>query len=481
MAQTGTARPVPRPAPGRSGRPISRRVRRRRIVAVLTVVLLAYGTADAADAVPGVLTTDPPPPEARPFPDVELPGGSVVAPAVEGPGDSAPVPSATALEELAAAFEADSRRTGTFGLVVSDAVTGEVLLDHDGDTPRSPASSLKVLTGAAALAALGADRTLTTSAVLADENTVTLVGGGDVLLAAGEGDPTEVDGHAGLGDLAASTAQSLVERDVTQVDLDLDDTLFAEPVYHPDWGPIDRQFVMAVQPLAIDSGRAGSAFSSDPAVDAAVAFADALESQGVEVTGIDRGAAPEEAEELASVESAPVSAVVRHMLKQSDNSLSEVLGRLVAVQRGREATFAGGTAAVREQLAEAGVEISGVTMADSSGLSPETTVPPSVLVDVLHLADEPENADLHGLLPALPVGGLDGTLSDRFTDEAAGHVRAKTGTLVESVSLTGTVVTHDGRPLHFSVIASDLVRGTGLQARLAIDSLVASLAVCGCS
>ncbi|MFC7407075.1 D-alanyl-D-alanine carboxypeptidase/D-alanyl-D-alanine-endopeptidase [Georgenia alba] len=457
------------------------RRRRSRLLVVVLALVLAYGAADAADAVPGVLTTDPVPPDARPFPELALPGGPVVAPTVEGPDESAEVPTRAGLEELVSAFESDPRRTGSFGLVVADAITGEVILDHDGETPRSPASSLKVLTGAAALAALGADRTLTTSAVLADEDTVTLRGGGDTLLAPGEGDPSLTNGHAGLADLAEATAQALRQRDVTRVDLDLDDTLFTDPLYHPDWGPIDRTFVSAIQPIALDSGRSGGAYSDDPGVDAAVAFADALEERGVEVTGIDRGAAPQEADVLATVESAPISAVVRHMLRESDNSLAEVLGHLVAVERGEDADFTGSTAAVRAVLRDLGADVSAVTMADASGLSPATTVPPAVLVDVLRLSDDPANRNLHGLVPGLAVGGLDGTLSDRFTGDAAGYVRAKTGTLVRSVSLTGLVLTADGRPLHFSLIASDLSPGTGSLAHLAMEDLVTDMAACGCA
>ncbi|MFD1716399.1 D-alanyl-D-alanine carboxypeptidase/D-alanyl-D-alanine-endopeptidase [Georgenia deserti] len=455
-------------------------MRRNRAVLAVVVLLLGYTAADAADVAPGFLTTDPPPAEAQPFPDIALPGGSLAAPAVAGPDDSAEVPTTAGLEEVVAAFSADSRRTGSFGLVIADAITGEVLLDHDGGTARPPASSLKILTGAASLSTLGAGATLTTSAVLSGDSTVTLVAGGDTLLAAGEGNPRATDGHAGLGDLAARTAEALAERGIDEVAVDLDDTLFTGPDYHPDWGPIDRTFVSAVQPIAIDSGRTGSGYSSDPGADAVVAFADALESRGVAVSGVDRGVAPEDAEELGSVESAPITAVVRHMLKSSDNSLAEVLSRLVAVERGAETTFPGATGAVRGALSDLGVDVSDVTMSDASGLNPASTVPPAVLVDVLRLANNPDNPAVHGLSSGLPVGGLDGTLAERFTADAAGQVRAKTGTLVRSASLSGLVTTADGRPLHFSVITSNLQVGTHRLAHQAIDTLVTDLAACGC-
>jgi D-alanyl-D-alanine carboxypeptidase/D-alanyl-D-alanine-endopeptidase (penicillin-binding protein 4) len=60
-------------------------------------------------------------------------------------------------------------------------------------------------------------------------------------------------------------------------------------------------------------------------------------------------------------------------------------------------------------------------------------------------------------------------------------VRAKTGTLLRAVSLTGSVVTDDGRPLLFSLLTSDLEVGTAHQARLAVDAWASALAACGCS
>jgi D-alanyl-D-alanine carboxypeptidase/D-alanyl-D-alanine-endopeptidase (penicillin-binding protein 4) len=451
-------------------------------VAVLAAALGAYGTADAADLVPGVLTTDPVPAEARPFPDVEVPGGELTAPVPPGPDESAPAPTAAALEELTAALEADDRRTGSFGLVVADGITGEVLVDHDGGTPRLPASSLKVLTAAATLDALGPGRTLTTSVVRAAPDRLVLVGGGDILLAAGDGDPSAVVGHAGLADLAAATAEALTEEGVTTVQLAVDDTLFTGPAHHADWDDVDRTFVMPIQPLAVEAGQVGRAYAADPALDAGKAFAAALAGHGVQVAGsVGRAAAGDDAEPLAQVESAPVSAVVRHMLKASDNSVAEALARLVALERGQQPDFPGGTSAVRRQLADLGVDVTGVTMADSSGLSTGSSVPAAVLVDVLRLASEPSSTTLHGLVAGLPVGGLDGTLSDRLTGDAAGHVRAKTGTLVRAVSLTGTVATADGRPLLFSVLTSDLEVGTARQARLAVDAWASAVAACGCS
>lgn len=454
---------------------------RRRAVGVVAAVLLlgGYGVADAADVVPGVLTTGPAPAAPVPYPDVELPG-DLLAPTVAGPDADAPVPTAAALESLADDLAADSRMAGTFSMVVADVVTGATLLDRDGGTARLPASSLKILTAAAALDALGPERTLETVVVPDGAGRVVLVGGGDVLLAEGEGDPAAVEGRAGLADLAAQTAAALADQGVSAVEVGLDDTLFTGPPYAADVSGIDLNFVMPVQPVAVLAGRADTGFVADPALEAARAFAGALTSAGVEVTGVRRTPAPAGAEALASVSSAPVAEVVRDMLKISDNSLAEVLARLVAVERGAPADFAGATASVLAQLAELGVDVTDVDLTDASGLSARNRVAPSVIVDVLLTAMDPDATSLHGLVPGLPVGGLDGTLADRLTDDGAGRVRAKTGTLIEAISLSGTVVTEDGRLLAFALLTDGIPAGAALQSRLATDAWAERLAACGC-
>ncbi|WP_447924692.1 D-alanyl-D-alanine carboxypeptidase/D-alanyl-D-alanine endopeptidase [Georgenia muralis] len=456
---------------------------RSRIAAALAGVLVlgGYTAADAADVVPGVLTTDPVPADPRPFPDI--PGAGLRAPAVAGPDTEAPVPGAAALEGMADSLRADHRMLGEASVVVADGVTGEVLLDSEGATPRRPASSLKVLTAAAALTALGPDRVLTTSVVQTGDDRVVLVAGGDVMLAAGQGDPAAVRGHAGLADLAAATAAELTAQGVGEVSVSLADGLFTGPVHASGWSGLDLDFVMPVQALAVDSGRdAAGGYLDDPALEAARTFAAALADAGVAVPGtVRRTPLPDDdLEPIASVDSAPLAAVVREALRASDNSVTEVLGRLVAIERGGPADFAGATTAVREELADLGLDVEGVALADTSGLSMDTTVPARLLTDVLVASLDPARPELAALVPGLPVGNLDGTLAERFTGDLAGRVRAKTGTLTVASSLSGTVLTADGRLLVFSVLTDDLPVGTTFQARLAIDDLVRTLGACGC-
>ena len=76
-----------------------------------------------------------------------------------------------------------------------------------------------------------------------------------------------------------------------------------------------------------------------------------------------------------------------------------------------------------------------------------------------------------------------GAVDDRFDSpqaaDAAGVVRAKTGTLTGVSSLAGTVVARDGSAFGFAMLADDIVNTEA--ARLALDETAAALAGCGCA
>lgn len=465
------------------------------------VLVVGYGVADAADslptALPDVLTLDPPWEEPTPFPTVVLDPPATAPPVLPDLDDGAPLPDAAAVAALTTDLvDAPSLGAGA-GAVVLDAATGEVVADRDGAAPRIPASTVKILTTTAALAALGEQARLSTQVLLddaeggnaADAATATayLVGGGDVLLAAGAGDASAVVGRAGLGDLAAGAASALTDEGVAQVRLRLDDTAVTGPATAPGWGPVDLGggFVAPVGALAIDRGilEGRTRRADDPGMAAARVFAAALAAEGIEVVGdVERAAAPSDARDVADVESATVGELVAHTLRESDNDVAESLARLVAGARGEPASFEGVAVAVPGVLADLGVDTSEVTVVDGSGLSEGNRVPPLVLARLAALVADPARTELLPVANGLPVAGLEGTLGERFadgSDPAAGVLRAKTGTLLQVVSLAGLVPDADGRLLAFAVVADALPEGGVAAARGAVDTWAAALAQTG--
>lgn len=458
---------------------------------VVGVGAVGYAVADAYDAVPGVLTVRPEPTPPPPFPTAP---GTRAAAAVDDvlppAGTEAPVPDPAALAAAVAPVLQNPALGPSVGASVVDALTGTVLLDVDAAAPREPASVAKLLTAAAALARLGPQATIPTRAVLgAVPDQVVLVAGGDVLLAAGHGDPAAANGHAGLADLADATAAALLAEGRTAATVAVDDTLFTGPSMGPGWtrGDVAAGFVAPVTAIAVDAGRVRperyAPRVEDPALAAAETFAGLLRERGVQVPApAARTVAPPQASALAEVRSAPVADVVGYMLAASDNNAAEALARLVAAEAGRPTSFADAAAAVLDEVAALGVDVTGATLADGSGLSDGSALPAGVLADVLSVAAGPRHPGLRPLLVGLPVAGLQGTLGGRFGVDGAvagvGAVRAKTGSLTGVTSLAGTVVDADGRLLAFAVLA-DSVPATG-PARAAVDTFAATLATCGC-
>lgn len=461
-------------------------------VALATSLVLAgagYAVADAHDVVPGVVTLAPVPPPPPPFPTAP---GAVVAPPVVPVlpvlDPAAPVPAAEAVTALAQGLVAQPGMGASVGVVVVDALTGQVLADVDGATPRVPASTAKLPTMLAAITALGPDRTLPTTVVQPAPGRLVLVGGGDMMLSAGAGDPTAVVGRAGLVDLAAQTARALRLAGTTEVSLAVDDTLFSGPGVNPGWKPADvaAGYVAPVAPLAVNiAKRRDEPYPPrfpDPALHAAQTFAAALGEQGITVTGAPtRAAAGAGALELARVESAPVREVVRYASQVSENTVTEVLGRLVALERGLPGSFEGATTAVLAEVATQGVDVTGARLADTSGLAAGSALPATTLTDLLLTASDQDRTDLLPVVVDMPVAGWQGTLADRLQDPPArGMVRAKTGSLPGVTSLAGTVQTQDDRLLVFAVVADATPPGGQLGPRAAIDAFVQALAACGC-
>ena len=224
--------------------------------------------------------------------------------------------------------------------------------------------------------------------------------------------------------------------------------------------------------------------SADPALSAAQVFAEALAKQGIQVVGRPRPAAADtEPDVLAEVESAPLEQVVQWVLEMSDNEGAEVLFRHVALATDRPGSFTGGSAAVRDVLADLGIDTTGQRILDGSGLSRDDRVAAETLLAVVGAAADEDHPELRPVAVDLPVAGFTGSLTYRFAtgdDAGLGRVRAKTGTLTGVHGLAGTTTDLDGTVLSFAVVADRVKVENTLDARAAIDEIAAALAGCSC-
>ncbi|MEO3753400.1 D-alanyl-D-alanine carboxypeptidase/D-alanyl-D-alanine-endopeptidase [Streptomyces sp. B6B3] len=404
--------------------------------------------------------------------------GLVLSPLDPGDTGRQPMPSEAALADaLEPVLDDAALGPGATGSVV-DVATGTPLFADGAASAMTPASTIKLVTAAVALDSLGPDHRLQTPVVWDQERgLLTLVGGGDTTLRSDD-----------LRALAERTAEALRAAGTDRVRLGYDISLYPEERH-----PIGvNENIALITPLMVDTGRLDDSESgpapraTDPAPDAADAFAGYLRDAGVRVTdGPTAGRAAEDAEQLAVHRSAPLSTLVEEMLTHSDNDLAEALGRHAAIAAGERGDFRGLARAVDDGLRALGLPRDGLRVTDGSGLDREGRLTAELLTETLALAAEPDRPELRSALTGLPVAGFTGTLADRYDPDSgtpagagAGLVRAKTGTLTGVNTLAGTAITPDGRVLAFAFLANDTVNAFDAQA--ALDAAAATLASCSC-
>ncbi|WP_296138193.1 D-alanyl-D-alanine carboxypeptidase/D-alanyl-D-alanine-endopeptidase [uncultured Tessaracoccus sp.] len=429
----------------------------------------------ASTIAPSTFPDAPPSPSPTAAPDLQPPAAAL---------EPGPAPQAKTLVDRIARLDT-SKLVGPDGKPASiawqfvDAATGTVIASRNPEQLLTPASNTKTLTVAALFHALDAEHRFETRVTAPDAGTVVLVGGGDPLLTS---EPAEAGTHPrppSLRQLARATAKQLEAQGRTSVAVRYDASWFTEPGWASTWPEGYRNQVTPVSALWADEGKVGGVRQRDPAAAAAHAFATQLGQEGITVLG---EPAPGKAggTQLARVRSLPLHVLAEEAMLRSNNSFTEVLGLQLARATGHPTTFAGATAAIREQLTDLGLWQQGAVLHDSSGLSRGNRVSAAMLAQVnRHLVTEPA---LTGVLDGLPVAGVTGTLAKRFADDvsrpARGVARAKTGTLSLVSTLAGNTTTDDGALVAFAIMLGGQV--DGWEAKVFEERIVGILTSCGC-
>jgi D-alanyl-D-alanine carboxypeptidase/D-alanyl-D-alanine-endopeptidase (penicillin-binding protein 4) len=377
-----------------------------------------------------------------------------------------PAPSATApglSKRLGRALAGPSLSLGRTGAVVVDLETGTVLFAHNDAKPVVPASNEKLPVAWAALVRLGpAYRFHTELYGVGVRSGSTWEG--DLVLK-GFGDPTL--SAADLAGLSRRVAALGIARVTGRVRGD-------ESYYDRERGVASwkRGFLGFESPplsaLVVDRANGWPALS--PPLLAAKALTAALVAAGVQVDGRPGlGRAGASAVPLVSDRSVTLARILRFMGHESDNFTAEMLLKQLGAVAGTGGTTAAGASIVRSVLAETGIPLAGVRIADGSGLSPADRLTPAALVAILRAAwGTPELRDT--FVTSLAVAGASGTMRDRLP-ALRGIVRAKTGTTNLACSLSGFV----GDRFAFSIVEN----GTPVSywtARQAQDRFVTLLA-----
>lgn len=403
----------------------------------------------------------------------------------------------------------DAGLSGAVSIFVADAKTGAVIEAFAPSTPLPPASVTKTVTSLYALDALGADHRFATR-LMATGPVVDGVLQGDLVLAGG-GDPTlQTDDLAQMAaDLRATGITKVTggfqvwggglpnraEIDPNQLDylgynpsiggLNLNfNRVYFEwtresdgyrvsmdgrsetrrpevsmatmevidrpgPVYTYAGGNGVDRWTVAKGAL----GKNGSRWLPVryPAIYAGQVFRDLAAGEGIVLPDPALCAGEPAGSVIVTHESAPLTDMIRDMLKYSTNLTAEVIG--LAATR----AAVGHPLATRDSARHMAVDLlqkAGVAarFADHSGLSDENRITARSMVRFL-TAPEAE-ATLSPLLKTIVMAGADGKT---LTPQPAAVV-AKTGTLNFASALAGYLRTPDGTDLAFAIFSADLDR-----------------------
>lgn len=418
----------------------------------------------------------------------------------------------------------------------SNADERQTILERNANKWFVPASTLKLLTTAAALQQLGPDFQIQTSAYIDQQAAETS------LYVVGRGDPTFTNNQ--LNDLA----QQIARQDIQHVDqlwgydghfpgrsvhpnwewedviagygaaansLILDENALGVTLYPTEIGqPLRIEWadptqtsrwqinntsltVAAGSPLTADVGRDWSLpilhvfgnLSVDAGPDPfAIAvtqpgmhFIEQLETKLLQ-TGITTGkrelttVLPSlELQEIARVTSPPLSQWLSTINQDSNNLYAEALLKsLGQAENNTQDATESGVAAVKEILSRFGIEPDSYQMVDGSGLSRHNLVTPRTLVDTLQAMARTPQGELYR--QSLAIAGEEGNLRHRFRDTPVqGQLWGKTGYVSNNESLAGYLQLVNHPPVVFSIFLNNAdLSATGM--RQLIDEIMLEIA-----
>jgi D-alanyl-D-alanine carboxypeptidase/D-alanyl-D-alanine-endopeptidase (penicillin-binding protein 4) len=214
-----------------------------------------------------------------------------------------------------------------------------------------------------------------------------------------------------------------------------------------------------------------TALSSKPVERPGAFFCDALrthlEKQGITIAGEIKaaeaplgGTIPPPFQKTVAIHASPMTDVLNRINVNSQNFFADALiklaGKMYAFREGRDVpgSWADGDLAVREFLTKNGIDDTHLRVADGSGLSRGNRVTARLITDLLILMQTRPDGTV--FRDSLSVGGVAGTLRNRFKDGYEGRVKAKTGFIGGVRALSGYVMTDGGAWLVFSFLYNEI-------------------------
>ncbi|ACB51129.1 probable D-alanyl-D-alanine carboxypeptidase [Crocosphaera subtropica ATCC 51142] len=152
---------------------------------------------------------------------------------------------------------------------------------------------------------------------------------------------------------------------------------------------------------------------------------------------------------IIEIQSNPLQTIITNANQESHNLYAESLLNLLVDDTEENSNIDN----LKQILAQLGLEANLYHLKDGSGLSRHNLVTPTALVNLLTLMIQTPDAEIYR--NSLAVGGINGTLKNRFKDTVMeGKVQAKTGTLSGSSSLSGYIEPANYEQLAFSIMVN---------------------------
>jgi D-alanyl-D-alanine carboxypeptidase/D-alanyl-D-alanine-endopeptidase (penicillin-binding protein 4) len=261
--------------------------------------------------------------------------------------------------------------------------------------------------------------------------------------------PAETPGHAPTVTIFPRTSfMSLENTAVTIADTPITEELQISRKWR------ERSNVITVQGQLLPSSRPAKEHLSvwKPELYAATVFAEKLGMLGVPVAAVTVDTIQQGGTIVAEYVHT-LDTVVTFMNKVSDNLSAEALLKVVAAETYKIPGSAKvGASLARQTLAALGVDTLKISIVDGSGLSRYDLTSASTMVRLLEGMHR-DSLAFPTFSYSLPIAGVDGTIDRRMRGTlAAGHLRAKTGSLTAVSALSGYVQTASGELLIFSIL-----------------------------
>jgi D-alanyl-D-alanine carboxypeptidase len=329
-------------------------------------------------------------------------------------------------------------------VVVIDQKTGQVVYEKNALSPRKPASVLKLLSATAAFTYLQPTQRFTTSAWVGTQSkSIVIQGSLDPWISLSDVQAKKM-GRTSLPRIEYNTLSALKKANAGSI---RNSTIYYSNLYSQDVANLKK-------------------FYSNHGVNATMKR---ITSQDAEALS---------AEPILSSDSPQLQEILAFTLTWSDNLLAERIARLASFAAGHALDDSGVAQTFDEVLANLGIESTNLVTQDASGLSKENRITAKQVAYLL--VKIREDSKFAPIIGGLPVGGISGTLRNRFIDtapQAIGLIKAKTGTLNGTANLAGYVESGD-REYAFVIIADRLSKTSRAEnrARDTVDRILGKIA-----